>query len=79
MQSLTFNGTDIEGSVLLSCADTFALGLVLASDMLDKKLLSSAKTVFNKSARRPGAALNCQSKTNQKAQRPQRFLTSENI
>ena len=47
-QALCFNVTDTEGSVLLSCADTIALTLVLASDKLDKKLLSGAKIVISK-------------------------------
>ena len=35
-QALNFNRTYVGGSVVPSCADTLALGLVLASDTLDK-------------------------------------------
>ena len=38
-QALSFNVTDIEGSVLLSCADMLVLGLVLTSEKLDKSSL----------------------------------------
>ena len=44
---LSFGVSDIEGSVFLSCPDTFALGLVIANDKLDKKLPGSAKIVIS--------------------------------
>ena len=46
-QALNFNITNIKGSVPLSCTDTFAFGLVLGSDKLDKKLPSGVKMVIS--------------------------------
>ena len=46
-QALCFNVTDKEGSVLLSCADTFVPGSVLARDKLDIMILSDAKQVIS--------------------------------
>ena len=43
--SRTFNITDMKGSVLLSCADTFVLGLLQASDKLDKMIPRGAKLI----------------------------------
>ena len=39
-QALIFNITDIEGSILFSCADALLLGLLQASEKLDKKIPS---------------------------------------
>ena len=50
-QVLSFNVTDIEGSVLLNCTDTSTLGLVLASYKLNRKISSSAKLVTRKTQR----------------------------
>ena len=46
VEILSFDVTDIEGSVLLSCVDTLTLGLVLVSYKLDTKLLSHTKIVI---------------------------------
>ena len=46
-QAQTYNIVDTEGSVLLSCADTFALELGLASNKLSKMIPSGTKLVFS--------------------------------
>ena len=46
-KALSCHITDIEGGVLLSCADTLAFGLVLACEKLEKNLPSSPKIVIS--------------------------------
>ena len=43
-QILTFNITDLEGSVLFSCADTLSLGLLKATDKLNKNYVVVPKS-----------------------------------
>ena len=46
-QSLSFHVIDIAGSVLLSYSDTLALGFVLASEKLGKKLPIGTKNTIS--------------------------------
>ena len=51
MQCLSFNVTNTEDSVLLSCTNTLALVSVLTSDKVEKKIPSGAKLVISQGDR----------------------------
>ena len=50
-QALSFDVTDIEGSVLLGCAGILALRLILLVDNLGRKLLSAVKIIIGQTDR----------------------------
>ena len=63
-QALSFNVTDIERNVFLSCTDTCSLRLMLASDILNRKIPSGAKLVISQGDRSDVFTINSKTQGN---------------